>query len=69
MFCMHIHSNPQEMDQERSDSDPLATVQDWMLICQHRTEFPDSNIADRQVDWSYAAKAYSNLKEMPQFIA
>ena len=69
MFCMHIHFNPQDVDQEQSDSDPLTTVQDWMLICQHKTEFPDSNIADRQVDWSHVAKAYSNLKDMPQFIA
>ena len=66
---MHIHFNLQDVDQEQSDSDPLTTVQDWMLICQHKTEFPDSNIADRQVDWSHVAKAYSNLKDMPQFIA
>ena len=69
MFCMHIHYNLQDVDQEQSYSDPLTTVQDWMLICQHKTEFPDSNIADRQVDWSHVAKAYSNLKDMPQFIA
>ena len=40
-----------------------------MLICQHGAEFPDAAVADTNVDWSLAGKAYPNLEEMPHFIA
>ena len=56
-------------EQEERDGDPSSTVQDWMLLCQHRPKFPDSITTDDNVDWSLAAKAYSNLDEMPHFIA
>ncbi len=39
-----------------------------MLICQHRAEYPQSNIDDHNCDWSLAAKGYPNLLEMPSFI-
>ena len=44
-------------------------MQDWMLLCQHRPEFQDSTTAGAEVNWSLAAKAYTNLDEMPHFIA
>lgn len=44
-------------------------MQEWMLICQHRAEFPDSVVSSSNTDWSLAAKAYPDLEEMPHFIA
>ena len=63
------NAEEEQEDLEESDGDPSSTMQDWMLLCQHRPEFTDSVTNDGNVDWSLAAKAYPNLDELPHFIA
>jgi len=56
--------------QEQEDRNaPLNEVQDWMRICQHVAEFPQSSNNEEMHDWSQAARAYPNLQELPSFIA
>ena len=40
-----------------------------MLICQHKAGFPDTDITDKNIDWTLSSKAYQNLEEMPHFLA
>ena len=40
-----------------------------MLICQHNAEFGQATGEEEDCDWSLAARAYTELREMPSYIA
>ena len=40
-----------------------------MLICQHNAEFGQATGEEEDCDWSLAARAYKELREMPSYIA
>lgn len=39
-----------------------------MLICQHNAEYPENDSDEQDCDWSQAARAYSNVLELPSFV-
>ena len=48
--------------------EPARALEEWMLICHHRTELQHEIGSQAEVDWSQAAQAYANIEEMPSFI-
>ena len=59
---LYAHRNKTKTKQE-SDG---HRIDDWMLICQNNAEFGQ---ATGEEDWSLAARAYPELREMPSYIA
>ena len=59
----------QEQDQDETEESDGHRIDDWMLICQHNAEFGQATGEEEDCDWSLAARAYPELREMPSYIA
>ena len=59
----------QEQDQDETEESDGHRIDDWMLICQHNAEFGQATGEEEDCDWSLAARAYTELREMPSYIA
>ena len=59
----------QEQDQDETEESDGHRIDDWMLICQHNAEFGQATDEEEDCDWSLAARAYTELREMPSYIA
>ena len=55
--------------QDETDKSDGHRIDDRMLICQHNAEFGQATGDEEDCDWSLAAKAYPELREMPSYIA
>ena len=67
-----IQSNEDNDDtNDQSNSQPSYLAQeDWMLLCQlHPAQIDSDSTSHTDVDWTEAAKAYSNLHEMATFVS
>ena len=40
-----------------------------MLVCQHNADLLPNIESDKEVEWTHAAQAYTNIEEMPSFIS
>ena len=40
-----------------------------MLVCQRNADLHPNTESEQEVDWAYAAQAYTNIEEMPSFIS
>ena len=70
MFAQYIyHILTQEQDQDETEESDGHRIYDWMLICQHNAEFGQATGEEEDCDWSLAARAYTELREMPSYIA
>ena len=64
----HNYIRTQEQDQDEKEESYGHRIDDWMLICQHNAEFGQAIGEEEDCDWSLAARAYPELREMPSYI-
>ena len=72
MIAQYIYHNiirTQEQDQDETEESDGHRIDDWMLICQQNAEFGHATGEEDDCDWSLAARAYTELREMPSYIA
>ncbi len=55
--------------EEHQNAPPTRAVEEWMLVCQRNTDRQPDTSSQQDFDWSLPAQSYSNLEEMPSFIA
>ena len=57
--------------QDENTQGPVGAVEEWMLICLRSADLQQETTdqPDELINWSLASHAYSNLEEMPSFIA
>ena len=66
---IYIIIRTQEQDQDETEESDGHRIDDWMLICQHNAEFGQATGEEEDCDWSLAARAYPELRELPSYIA
>ena len=66
IYHNYTHTGTRPNETEESDG---HRIDDWMLICQHNAEFGQATGEEEDCDWSLAARAYPELREMPSYIA
>ena len=54
---------------ELQNPQPSRAMEEWMLVCQRHSDLQPDISSQQDFDWSLPAQAYSNLEEMPSFIA
>ena len=59
----------QEQDQDETEESDGHRIDYWMLICQHNAEFGQATDEEEDCDWSLAARAFPELREIPSYIA
>ena len=70
MIAQYVyHIRTQEQDQDETEESDGHRIDDWMLICQQNAEFGQATGEEEDCDWSLAARAYTELREMPSYIA
>ena len=64
-----LSSLPQEQTETQYSQPPTRAVEEWMLVCQRNADLQPNIESEQEVDWTRAAQAYANIKEMPSFIS
>ena len=64
-----LSSFPQEQTEKQYSQPPTRAVEEWMLVCQRNADLQPNLESEQEVDWTRAAQAYANIKEIPSFIS
>ena len=64
-----LSSFPQEQTETQYSQPPTRAVEEWMLVCQRNADLQPNIESEQEVDWTRAAQAYANIKEIPSFIS
>ena len=59
----------QEQTEQHYSQPPTRAVEEWMLVCQRNADLQPNIESEQEVDWTRAARAYTNIEEMPSFIS
>lgn len=59
----------QDDHEEQLRSTPNRAIDEWMLVCQRYSDLQPDMSSQQDFDWSLPGQAYSNLEEMPSFMA
>jgi ATP-dependent DNA helicase PIF1 len=55
--------------EQNQDLRPNRAVEEWMLVCQRHSDLQPDISSQQDFNWSLPALSYSNLEEMPSFLA
>ena len=64
-----LSSFPQKQTETQYSQPPTRAVEEWMLVCQRNADLQPNIESEQEVDWTRAAQAYANIKEIPSFIS